>query len=415
MNKLSKRWVADRVAKAMKVMPVVVITGARQAGKTTLARMLFPDRKYLSLDRLDVLEQAQKDPLSLIQNAPMTLDEVQHAPSILKAIKQRVDDDRKPGLFLLTGSAQLPLLRHVSESLAGRAFYLDLSPFCPAEWRGDDRMADMIGDINDGTPDVKDWEGSPDSNWTSDLLYGGYPPVFAAKDSDERDIWFAGYLQTYLERDLRDLSAVSSLPDFQRLMRLSAQRTSRLLNISELARDAHISQPTASRYMNLLETGCQIMRLRCYASNASKTYMKSAKLMFTDSGLAAWLAGIRNSSELMRRSDAGFWLEQAIYQTLHSWQSLDPVSRQIFYWRERDKAEVDFVLSEGDQLACVEVKSGQMVRPDDLNGILRFRQAMKLSPKKCPAVVFYAGSTARVVADHISALPFHRLFSKRER
>ncbi|MEY2879982.1 MAG: hypothetical protein RLZZ15_2362, partial [Verrucomicrobiota bacterium] len=367
----TNRWLEPLLARALRAMPVVVVTGARQTGKTTLANVLTPGRRYLTLDDIGVLTQAERDPASLLTELPVTLDEVQRAPSLLLAVKRRVDQLRKPGALLLTGSANLALMDRVAESLAGRALYLELPPFCPVEWAGEPVAATGIDALFAAKFSAADWPGRPCA-WTEWVGRGGFPDALKAEDEAARDLWFAGYVQTYLERDLRQLSNVGSLVDFQRLMRLLAHRTARPLNQSDVARDAGLPQPTAHRYLNLLETGCQIARLQNYQRSAGKSAAKARKLMWRDTGLAAWLAGVK-PGEVRERADAGFWLEQAVFQTLQSWAALDP-RRRVHYWREGD-VEIDFVLEQAGALVGIEVKAAKKVGTEDLRGARAWQAA----------------------------------------
>lgn len=225
-GKPTGRRLEPLLARALRAMLVVVVTGARQTGKTTLANVLTPGRRYVTLDDIDVLAQAERDPASLLAELPVTLDEVQRAPSMLLAVKRRVDAVRKPGSLLLTGSANLALMDRVAESLAGRAIYLDLLPFCPTEWAGEPVAVTGLDALWAKKFAAADWPGRPCA-WEPWVVRGGFPDALKAEDDGARDLWFAGYVQTYLERDLRQLSNVGSLVDFQRLMRLLAHRTAR--------------------------------------------------------------------------------------------------------------------------------------------------------------------------------------------
>lgn len=305
MDTIRNRWLTRQLQAALKALPVVVLTGARQTGKTTLAQALPQKRTFLSLDDLGILGQAQADPDSLLASRPVTLDEVQRAPELLLTVKRQVDRQRKAGDFLLTGSANLLLMGKVAESLAGRAVYLELPPFCPAEWQerpGGLKPLDLLFE-----PDFEpgDWPEEA-GDWQTWLLRGGFPSALSAPTEEARKLWFTGYVQTYLERDLRQLSAVSSLPDFQRVMALTANRCARLLNQSDLARDAALPQPTVHRYLNLLETGCLLVRLGPYTTHPTTGLVKSKKALWSDCGLAAWLAGIKSGQDLVNRLDQGF-------------------------------------------------------------------------------------------------------------
>lgn len=414
MNKIMKRWTAGRLAAALRVMPAVVVTGPRQVGKSTLAKQLAgTGRPYYTLDSLDLLDQARRDPDSLVSSPPLILDEIQRAPELTLAIKRRIDLKRRAGDFLLTGSARLPLLKGAADSLAGRAVYFDLPPFCPREWVEHPDALAPLDALLSGDFTLSDWPTTDQLRsevWMSWLLRGGLPPSLQLTSDQERDVWFSGYAQTYLERDLRDLSAVASLPDFQRVMRLAAHRTARLLNQSELARDAAIPQPTCHRYLNLLETGCVLVRVPPYSSNPATGLVKCPKTLWTDCGLAAWLAGIADSAALKRRQDLGFWLEQTVFQSLQSWRSLDPARRRIYYWRDRAGNEVDFLLEDGDRLAALEIKCSTRASADDASGILALRKTLKRSGKQLPGGVLHGGDSVRPLGDHLYALPWQWLF-----
>lgn len=258
-----------------------------------------------------------------------------------------------------------------------------------------------------------DWREWPteQGDWPTWLLRGGFPPALQIDSETARGLWFASYVQTYLERDLRQLSAVSSLPDSQRLMMLSAQRTGKLLNQADLSRDAALSHPTAHRYLNLLETGCLITRIRPVATNPSAALVKAPKLIWTDCGLAAWLAGIKSAADATQRLDAGSWLEQTLFQTLDTWRALDSQRRRIHFWRDRAGHEVDFILEEAGKLVALEIKAGSQVTTADLVGIRAFRDGLKRKSSLVRGVVLHGG-TARPLDANDIALPWGWLVPK---
>ena len=259
-NAIRPRLVEPSLGERLRVMPAVVVTGARQTGKSTLARDLTPGtRRYLSLDDLDVVDTARRDPEAIVGGStPVTIDEVQREPQLLLAVKRSIDRERQPGRFLLTGSANLLLMRQVSESLAGRASYLTLWPMTRREQRGLG-----VGGIWEQlleTPDEQ-WRelvaAQPDEaeDWKSLARRGGLPtPALHLKTSRQQAIWFDGYVRTYMERDLRDLSSIAGLPDFRRLMRAACLRLGQTVNQTGLGRDVALPQSTVHRYLNLLET-----------------------------------------------------------------------------------------------------------------------------------------------------------------
>ena len=406
MKFFKPRLLTTKLKLARRVMPVVVITGARQTGKTTLVQSLDPNIPYFTLDDLGILEQAEKSPETLLTQRPVTIDEVQRAPALLTAIKKAVDKSRKSGDFLLTGSANLLLMKGVSESLAGRAVYFDLPPFCPVEWlEKKEPLTPLDKLFEDDFDNRKDWpEGKGDfPKW---LLRGGFPSAIEIDSDEERAIWFSAYTQTYLERDLRQLSAVSSLSNFQRLMRIAAQRTGKIINQADLARDAALSHPTAHRYLNLLETGCLLSRLLPYASNLTTTMVKSPKLLWADCGLAAALAGISDRASLKRRDDVGFWLEQAIFQTLQVWRAINPDKRRLYFWRDKNNNEVDFILEHDGELVALELKTAESVRPSDAKGLAAFKDALKKKKVLKRSVVLHGGDNGRLLGDDLLALPW---------
>jgi predicted AAA+ superfamily ATPase len=351
-----------------------------------------------------VLDQAERDPDSLLATRPVVLDEVQRAPQLLLAVKRAVDERRRAGDFILTGSANLLLMEKVADTLAGRAVYLDLPPFCPAEWL---ERKDALAPLDQLFSSDYDWRQWPDEPgaWQTWLLRGGFPTALQIDSEAGRSLWFAAYIQTYLERDLRQLSDVSSLPDFQRIMALSAQRTGKLLNQADLARDAALSHATAHRYLNLLETGCLITRITPLATNPSANLVKAPKLLWNDCGLAAALAGIKSSADLAHRMDTGFWLEQTLFQTLQTWRALEPQRRKLHFWRDRAGHEVDFILEQDRKLVALEIKTGSQVTSSDTLGIRAFRDSLKQKASFVRGVILHGGK-ARPLNVNDVALPW---------
>ena len=405
MNKIN-RWLEKRCAKALGAMPVVVVTGMRQSGKTTLVRDLLPGkgRNYNSFDDFGILEQARENPESLFIEAPITFDEAQRAPEIFLSIKKSVDSFRKNGMFLLTGSTNILLLKSVSDSLAGRAVYLELMPFCPSEFVSDAVMPHLIDRLFEPDFSSREWPAAAPA-WQPWLLKGGFYSSVTAASSEDRDFWFTGYVQAYLERDLRHISQIDQLPDFQKVMRFAAQRTGRLINQSGIARDAAISQPTCHRYLNLLEAGYQISRLPVYVANQTKSMTKAKKLFWNDCGLAAWLADIRSPGEIMRRPDAGFWFEQALFQTFHAWIAMNPLRRKAYYWRDNQGQEVNLIIEKDDSIIACEMKTSSTVAPHDTKNLNGFTESLgKRRGRLLRSIVFYGGSSNRALGENQYAL-----------
>lgn len=399
------RLLAGTLARHLAQAPVVVLTGARQTGKSTLVRDLLPGppRRYLSLDDLDVLEQAQREPDALLRgDEPITLDEVQRVPEILLAVKRAVDRRRVAGRFLLTGSANLLLMRRVSETLAGRAQYLTLWPFTRRERAqiapGSGLWAQLLHAAPDHWPGILRAASAPD-DWRALARRGGYPEAALEPDDAARAAWFAGYVRTYLERDLQDLSVVSSLVDFRRLMRLAALRMGQLLNQADLARDAGLSPATTHRWLNLLETSYQILLVPGYAVNPSKRAIKSPKLYWTDPGLALHLSG--------NPAPDGAHLEALILGDVLQWREQELRKPELLFWRTAAGAEVDFVLEHDGRLLATELKTSARVGPGDAGGLKRFLR--EYGPRTPGALLLYDGPEIRWVADRVLAAPWWSL------
>ncbi|MES0872768.1 ATP-binding protein [Sinimarinibacterium thermocellulolyticum] len=399
------RLVGAALAQRLRVMPAVVVTGARQTGKSTLVeRLVSGRRRYHTLDDLDVLDAARREPGTLLGGpGPITLDEVQREPGLLRAVKHAVDQDRRPGRFLLTGSANLLLMRQVSESLAGRASYLTLWPMTRREQRGmgqcgrwddllantDDRWLELLADAKD----------EPE-NWHELALRGGFPtPALSIRDNSERRIWFDGYVRTYLERDLQDLAAISALPDFRRLMRAACLRIGQVVNQTELGRDVALPQPTVHRWLNLLETSYLLVRLPAYAVNRTKRLIKSPKLYWGDTGIALHLAGATKPD--------GAHLENLVLNDLLAWRDARIEHVELGYWRTTIGEEVDFVIEANGQLLPIEVKATTRPRLGDTTNLRTFRA--EYGNKARAGLLLHTGNTIDWLAPDVLAAPWWRV------
>ncbi len=396
------RLVGGALVDRLRVMPAVVVTGARQTGKSTLAEHLAGSaRRYASLDDLDVLDAARRDPDVLVGGTePVTLDEVQREPDLLLAVKRAIDRDRVAGRFLLTGSANLLLMRQVSESLAGRASYLTLWPMTRREQRGEGRCGrweELLAAPDAEWPALLARPEESDADWRTLARRGGYPtPALELRSAPDRAIWFDGYVRTYLERDLQALASISGLPDFRRLMRAAALRVGQLLNQTELGRDVALAQPTVHRWLNLLETSYQLVRLPAYAVNRTKRLIKSPKLYWADVGLGMHLSGLAEPE--------GAQLENLVLCDLLAWRDARLERAELGYWRTSLGEEVDFVIEAGDRLLPIEVKATTRPRLDDAVHLRTFRA--EYGERARAGLLLHAGPDTRWLAPDVLAVPW---------
>ena len=395
------RLVDRALAERLRVMPAVVLTGARQTGKSTLVEKLVAgDRVYRSLDDLDVRDVARRDPMALLGgNQPVTIDEVQREPALLSAVKRAIDRRRVPGRFLMTGSANLLLMRQVSESLAGRASYLTLWPMTRREQLGlarAGRWDDLLAAPDAEWGDVLSAARDDGEDWQALARRGGFPtPALELSRPSERAIWFDGYVRTYLERDLQDLASIGSLPDFRRLMQAACLRLGQLLNQTELGRDVGLPQPTVHRWLNLLETSYLLVRLPAYAVNRTKRLVKSPRIFWGDTGVALYLAA---------SDPSGAHLENVILQDLVAWRDARTDRAELFYWRTTTGEEVDFVIEAGGTLLPVEVKATAKPRLADCAHLRTFRQ--EYGQRARAGLLLHTGRHAEWLAPDVLAVPW---------
>ncbi|HWM93718.1 MAG TPA: ATP-binding protein [Thermoanaerobaculia bacterium] len=388
---------------ALRSFPVVVVTGSRQTGKSTLVRAV-DERPYLTLDNLEVLERARQQPDALVRNADrLILDEVQRSPDLLLAVKTAVDERRVPGRFLLTGSANLLLMQKISESLAGRALYLTLWPLTRREQLGLGQTGAWSRLFD--APD-KDWkdlllrEEAPAEDWRQLALRGGYPgPALELPDAETRLLWFDGYTRTYLERDLQDLSTVTSLVDFRRLMRAACLRLGGLINQTELGRDVGLPQPTVHRHLSLLETSYQLVRVPPFSVNRTQRLIKAPKLYWCDSGLALHLAG--------ESEPRGAHLENLVLSDLLAWRDTQVPRPEILHWRTTAGKEVDFVIEWRGRLLPVEVKASDKPRLTDARALTLFRSEYPDLART--GLLLHTGPEIEWIADGVLAAPWWRV------
>jgi predicted AAA+ superfamily ATPase len=347
------RLAEDRIRKLAAQFPIVVITGPRQSGKTTTAKALFPGKEYLNLERPDLLERMRQDPMGTLmplRSSGAVIDEAQRFPEIASWLQTIVDEDPRPGAWILTGSSQ-PLLRQaVSQSLAGRAAYAELLPFCRRELADD---ADQAGAATDAI-----------------LWKGWYPPIYdrAFEPSD----WYEQYVATYLERDLSQLMRVKDPALFRRFLMLCAGRSGQVLNVSDLARDAGTSHSTAREWLSVLESGYLIHFLRPWHENFQKRIVKNPKLYFMDCGLASWLIGLRRPEQWAAHPLRGALFETLVVSDAVKESKATGSASKFYFWSSPRQGEIDLVRIEGETVYAAEIKSSGSFRPELASGLLRW-------------------------------------------
>jgi len=399
-----ERWITPLVRTAVSEHRVVVLTGARQVGKSTLLLNAEPMKRwrYHSLDDFDVLRQAEQDPQALWAGTDqVVIDEVQKAPALLPAVKQAVD--HMPGMRLvLSGSANLLLMQRVSESLAGRAVYFVLAPMTLGEMHSAP-LPDILPRLLAGhwPAEASIPESIPDP---FTLILRGFMPALLTLERPEAWVrWWEGYVATYLERDLRQISQIDSLLDFHRVMELLALRNGQLLNQSEVARDAGISQPTVHRYLNLLETTYLLERLPPYTASRTTRLIKSPKLYWADPGLVAFLAGYHERDTLVQAREAGAFFEILVLHHLKVLAHLMVPRGRLFYWRTTTGHEVDFVLEQGRRCLGFEIKMTTTPRYGDVEGLRLF---LGQHPQAVGGILIHNGRDIKRLDERIVALPW---------
>lgn len=393
---------------AIKDHSVVILTGARQVGKSTLLQNEPPfcDWRFINLDDFDTLAQARRDPASLWAGDNfIILDEVQKAPKLLDAVKIAVDSNSSNCRFILSGSANLLLMQKVSESLAGRAVYFNLGPMTIGEMNKIPPPNLLSSLFHEEFPEQARME-SPTA-LPIPLMWKGFLPPLMQLDSSAAILrWWEGYVATYLERDLRQLSQIDSLPDFRRLMTALALRCGQLLNQTEVARDIGISQPTIHRYINLLETTCLVERLPAFTKNRTKRLIKTPKQMWSDPGLVSFLAGHFDVESLKASREVGGIFESMIYLHLNSLVQLLIPKPHLYYWRTTTGKEVDFVLEWGRKLLAVEVKLTNQLKFSDT---ISLRLFLDEYPETSAGVLIYTGKEVKQMHKKIVAIPWFLL------
>jgi predicted AAA+ superfamily ATPase len=399
------RVFTTRFLEMLNLFPVVAVIGPRQVGKSTLvlSEEISRGRQYITLDDLTSRTLAEQDPLALLdRTGPITIDEIELVPQLLRGIKQQVDRQRSAGRYLITGSADLNYCADLSHILAGRVGILPLPPITYFEERGPTGVPLWAYLLHRGRVDpmVIQEARIEDFNWNR-IVTGGFPLSLLAENESQRVLWMESFRSTYLERDLRRISDIGHLAEFARLMELSAIRTAQVLNQAELARDAGLSPATMGRYLSILEASFLIHRLAPYYENIGKRLVKSPKLYWTDTGLVCHLLGIR-ASDLSGHRMKGALFETFATAEIRSLLPLYLPQARLYYLRTHDGLEIDGLVQQGARLIPFEIKAAATVTANDADAIKRW---MSLARREEVGLVLYAGTRVELVGRNIWAIP----------
>ncbi len=374
-----RRDIIESLQRVARGFPVITITGPRQSGKTTLCKTVFEKHPYANLENPEQRIFALEDPIAFLSEFPQgaVIDEVQWAPDLLSYLQGIVDDVPDAGKWILTGSQNLLLSKSVSQSLAGRTAILNLLPLA---W-----------------PEIERFSQHPQTLEEA-LFAGSYPGVF---DSElHLEDWFSAYVHTYIERDVRTITNVGNLVKFQRFVELCAGRTSQLLNLSSLAGDCGISQPTVEAWISILEATFIIFRLKGFGGNLRKRLTRMPKLHFYDTGLVCWLLGIRSPEQLRTHPLRGAIFETwVVSEYVKRYANQGKPMRALSFYRDQNGAEVDLVIQDSMHLTLIEAKSTATPYSSLLNGIHRVRKHFDGSAYECSAVAVYGGNQLQTRGD----------------
>ena len=407
---LYPRWIGSRIAEAMQDTPVVLLAGPRQAGKTTLVRQISGNgARYLTLDDELTLMSAREDPVGMIRSLDRAvIDEIQRAPSLLLAIKKSVDEDRRPGRFLLTGSANLMALPTVADSLAGRLETLLLLPLSQSEIEG--QSVNWLDSVFAGQIPQQGTQALG-GDLIDRVLSGGYPEAISRSTERRRIAWARQYIHALIQRDVRDVSGIEKLDQLPRFLRALAQTAGQMCNYSQLGGQVGMDSKTAAKYVGVFEQMYLLRRVDVWARNRLSRVVKTAKLQFIDSGLLATQLELTAEEVPQNRARFGHVLESFVYGELLKATTTAEGDYSLMYYRDADKVEVDVVIENAaGHLVGVEVKASATVKEIDLRGLRKLASLAGNQFKM--GILLYDGDETLPLGDNIWAAPLATLWGK---
>lgn len=396
---MKKRTLESMLKIALKTFPVVLLNGARQVGKSTLALDSF--KNYLTFDDGELRLYAKENPKGFLKNLelPICLDEIQKVPTILEYIKMHIDSNRINGDFLLTGSSNILDYKDSKDTLAGRLCELRLHPLSSKE-KNDKPFENIIEKLlnRDFKLPKKDYS----DEIINHILDGGYPEILELEGLS-KDLWFKSYIATYIERDARDLADIRDIDSFIKFVNILATRSGTILNKSSLSNDVGIKDITCENYLSIINRIYQATLLRPYFINIGKTFVKSPKVFFNDTGVLCSLLKINSKEQLINSPYSGQIYETYVFCELQKHISYLQKSAQIFHYRTNDKKEIDFIIEIDNKILAIEIKQSSSVKKDDFKHIIDLQNKID---KKCLGVVFYNGDVVIEFSDDLVAIPF---------
>jgi len=414
--KYIKRRLAKNIRRAIEgAFSVAVISGARQVGKSTMIQNELQDFAYYTLDDYDTIDLLRTDPEFIFKNNDkIVIDEVQKYPDILNTVKLTVDKDKNKKV-ILSGSSNILLMKNVSETLAGRAAYFELLPMTYGEYIGLETPNNFLNlwkgekaNIEEGILDNYSKNNTNTKNDsivdTEDLMLKGFMPAnITRKNNEDVLMWMDGYIKTYLERDLRQLSQIESLIDFRKLMQVLALRTANILKQSDVAKDSGLSPATTYRYIKLLEVSNIIDRVPSFYTNRVKRVIKSPKVFFIDVGLAVFLSGYYDKKSLIKAREYGSFFETMVFLHLKSLCNTLTPQAKLYYFRTTSQKEVDFIIEHGNKILAIEVKAKESPKLRDVKNLIYF---MDNHPETVLGLVLHNGNEVRWLTSKILSVPW---------